>query len=217
MKSTVTHLFAYFLTLGVVLALAPVAQAQTFIGEAACIGCHANSDGDLVDEYVKSGHRYKLNRIDPLDPKAPTYPDGRLYHPLGWTGGCTCTRNSSRRKPIGAILPTSSVDMVGRPGSFVPMVGFIRTTPTLNKTCSTIVGSRTIWVKTRNTTSVVFSVTRPDPIRLVHGTVFLRTNSERLANLAFVAKAAMDQEVITRRVHSRILQYFLPIRVTFWL
>lgn len=83
MKSTATHLIGSILMLGLVLAMTSVAQAQTYIGEAACISCHNNFDGDLVSEYQKSGHRYKLNAIDAGDPKAPTYPDGRLYHPLG--------------------------------------------------------------------------------------------------------------------------------------
>ncbi len=51
--------------------------AQTFVGDATCMGCHGSNDPtnvgyDLAAEYFKTGHPWKLN---PVDGAPPTYPD----------------------------------------------------------------------------------------------------------------------------------------------
>lgn len=45
----------------------------TYIGSDQCISCHENFHPDLVDEYEKSGHPYKLNEVSGA---APEYPAG---------------------------------------------------------------------------------------------------------------------------------------------
>ena len=48
------------------------AQEPTFVGSETCINCHNNFDPELISEYQKSGHPYKLN---PVDGAPPTYPE----------------------------------------------------------------------------------------------------------------------------------------------
>ena len=82
MRAFATLLFFAMFVFGMTMTFPEEAQAQgdpTYAGEATCLGCHTGRDPELVAEYMKNGHRYKLNEVNGA---APTYPDGRLYYPL---------------------------------------------------------------------------------------------------------------------------------------
>jgi hypothetical protein len=49
----------------------PTNDGATYIGSAACISCHQETDPDLVAKHAIHGHAFKLNRIEGA---APTYP-----------------------------------------------------------------------------------------------------------------------------------------------
>jgi hypothetical protein len=55
------------------------AEAQEYIGSQQCINCHAGSHGEIVTEYQKSGHPYKLN---PVSGGPPTYPENTTVGPM---------------------------------------------------------------------------------------------------------------------------------------
>jgi hypothetical protein len=56
-------------------ALAQYQPATTYApDEAVCQGCHEGLHGVYFSEFMKTGHPYKLNPIDPQNPGPPTYP-----------------------------------------------------------------------------------------------------------------------------------------------
>jgi hypothetical protein len=69
MRTPILGILASLVTL---LALATSTSAQEYVGSAACISCHQNTTPDIVNEYIKSGHPYKLNAVDGAP---PTYPE----------------------------------------------------------------------------------------------------------------------------------------------
>lgn len=46
-------------------------NAQTYVGSATCIGCHQFTTPNVVNEYLKSGHPYKLNEVNGAPPVYP--------------------------------------------------------------------------------------------------------------------------------------------------
>jgi Secretion system C-terminal sorting domain/Cytochrome c554 and c-prime len=52
------------------------AQAAGYVGEATCITCHTATNPEIVNNYMKSGHRYKLNPVE--DGVLRPYPTGRV-------------------------------------------------------------------------------------------------------------------------------------------
>ncbi|RME60307.1 hypothetical protein D6779_02425, partial [Candidatus Parcubacteria bacterium] len=56
-------------------ALAQFQPATTYAtDESVCAGCHEGTHGVYFSEFMKTGHPYKLNAIDPTNPGPPTYP-----------------------------------------------------------------------------------------------------------------------------------------------
>src|SRR3972149_3445458 len=50
------------------------AQEPQYIGDATCIGCHANFTPVLVEDYLQSGHPYKLVYTGGEEPLPGTWP-----------------------------------------------------------------------------------------------------------------------------------------------
>ncbi len=93
MRATATLTVSAVMIIGMALTFPEQSSAQApgYAGEAACLGCHSAPQGGhpaIAPEYLKTGHRYKLNPVkDGVPNTLPdgtdrSYPDGRLYYPL---------------------------------------------------------------------------------------------------------------------------------------
>ncbi len=71
---TLSLITATLLFFGMAVSLDGTALQPTYIGSDACIGCHANFPPNLVAEYQKTGHPYKLNEV--MGDASPMYPMG---------------------------------------------------------------------------------------------------------------------------------------------
>ncbi len=69
--------------------------SQDYIGSTACIGCHTGIHPDLVAEYQKTGHPFKLNKVEGAPPSYPDYtspgvpapPPGLTWNDLAYVIG----------------------------------------------------------------------------------------------------------------------------------
>jgi len=77
MKGTVTTLLAAIVCVGIAMTPADVhAQAAGYVGETTCVGCHTATTPNIVNNYMLSGHRYKLNPV--VNGVLRAYPEGRV-------------------------------------------------------------------------------------------------------------------------------------------
>ena len=58
---------------GLILVLSLPVAAQDYVGSDQCIACHTNFNPVLVENYVASGHPYKLNAVDGAPPTYPAH------------------------------------------------------------------------------------------------------------------------------------------------